>query len=116
MLDERLDDILELLRGSGHGSRVEIIRRAVFALPMEDEEHLSRLMQFGGLRYREANGWTWSEEAMAECELLLGWWSEDADRAALVHEIEDLRKRLGRLTHELEKLSAVAREEVPWYR
>ena len=65
VLDERLDDIIELLRGSGHGSRVEIIRRAVFALPMEDEEHLSRLMQFGGLRYREANGWTWSEEAMA---------------------------------------------------
>lgn len=116
VLNERLDDILELMDARGYGSRVEVIRRAVFALPLEDEEHLGRLLQFGGLRYREANGWSWSEEALAECENLLGWWAEDADRAALVRELDELRHRLGRISRELEKLRAVAAEEGPWYR
>lgn len=118
VLNQRIDDLIELCGVYGSkGSRADVIRRAIFALPTEDQEHLSRLLQYGGLRYREANGQRWSEDALAECEGLLGFWHEDADRAALVNELNDLRRRLTRVVGEIDKARKVAAmEHAEWWR
>jgi hypothetical protein len=118
VLNQRIDDLIKLLGPHGYnGSRIEVIRRAIFALPTEDQEHLARLVQYGGLRWREASGLGWSEDALAHCEGLLYWWNEDADRAKLIAHAEDLQRRLDAVVGALDKVRAVGSgESDEWWR
>lgn len=104
--NERLDDIRELLAdaGAGRPSRAELIRSLVFALPLDGADHVRRIVQVGRLRLYEDVGAPWSVGALAEAEWLLGWYAEDVDRAALVAEIERLRRVIGGLRWRLRDL------------
>lgn len=101
---QRLDDILDLLpRYHGNVSRARLLRAIVFALPLEDAEHVSLILAHGRFREREALGLPISDEALEEVIGDLGWYGEDAERAALVTELDRLRSATRLCAYDLRK-------------